>query len=391
MNNKDREMQKRGSYASALEMLSRYNQGGRESELIDYERYGAESRQEIDSMMRNYFEGKGSGIGDITEFIGEEREYALEDEMDRLEGEGWSSDRIDKRISRMKSGKRQIPGMPIESIDDSWGRISPYVKEEYLKQSPVINEELKRSGVIKKGNKSGTAASKGRFGDSELRKVDGEVSHVNPIEANLIDSLGKNGEEIVKEIGSGTINPETGLDEYFFKKLRRSKAGKWWNRNIGKYGAGGWLSGGAAEKADALRGQAGGVVSGGLADLHLYGESYLEGGGILEQEKDSKISALGGTSRDQLGEIDNYADQVAMKGNMATGVDLTTNLEKGLIDNYNRSLGDINLESQKTQMDFIADLKKQKTQLLMDYSTATGDAYAGSADSGFDDFIDQYS
>tara|TARA_R100001594_G_scaffold37556_4_gene67975 strand:+ start:6409 stop:7200 length:792 start_codon:yes stop_codon:yes gene_type:complete len=252
-------------------------------------------------------------------------------------------------------------------------------------------------------------ASKGRFGDSELREVDGEISHVNPIEANLIDSLGKNGEEIVKEIGAGTINPETGLREYPIPWLAlgagavvgglglaigKSRGGKgWkgaWDHSFGKYGIGGWLSGGAAEKADALRAQAGEVVSGGLADLETYGEDYLRTGGILEQEKASKISALGGTSRDQLSQIDNYANQVAMKGNMAKGVDLTTRLEQNLTDNYSRNLGDINLESQKTQMDFIADLKKQKTQLLIDYNTATGSAYGGSASGDFDDFINQY-
>ena len=252
-------------------------------------------------------------------------------------------------------------------------------------------------------------ASKGRFGDSELREVDGEISHVNPVEANLIDSLGKNGEEIVKEIGAGTINPETGLREYAILPILgaaaavlggglaigKSRGGKgWkgaWDHSFGKYGLGGFLSGGEAEKADALRAQARGVVSGGLADLETYGEDYLKTGGILEREKASKIDALSGTSRNQLSKIDNYANQISMKGNMATGVDLTTNLEKNLIDNYNRSLGDINLESQKTQMDFIADLKKQKTQLLMDYSTATGNAYKGSASGDFDDFIDQYS
>ena len=234
-------------------------------------------------------------------------------------------------------------------------------------------------------------ASKGRFGDSELREVDGEISHVNPVEANLIDLLGKNGEEIVKEIGSGTINPETGLDEYFFKRLRRSWAGKLWNKTRGKYGIGGWLSGGAAEQADALRAQAGEVVSGGMADLEAYGADYLGSGGILEQQKKSQITSLGKTTGAALGKISDYESKVAMNSGMATGPNVTSGLEEDLIDNYQLSLGDINLESQKAQIDFIADLKKQKTQLLMDYSTATGKAYGGSADGDFDDFINQFS
>jgi len=57
-------------------------------------------------------------------------------------------------------------------------------------------------------------ASKGRNGDTEIRKIDGKLAHVNKYEASLIDSKGKLGERIVKTIGSGTINPSTGLKEY---------------------------------------------------------------------------------------------------------------------------------------------------------------------------------
>ena len=59
-------------------------------------------------------------------------------------------------------------------------------------------------------------ASKGRMGDTELRKVKGRLSHVNPIEAEIIDRAGVKGEDIVSKIGSGTINPKTGLKEYFW-------------------------------------------------------------------------------------------------------------------------------------------------------------------------------
>lgn len=170
-----------------------------------------------------------------------------------------------------------------------------------------------------------------------------------------------------------------------------TSASEAWDQSFGKHGLGDWLSGGAVSEREDLIKKSKGIVQTGMSDLQDYGQSMLGSDGFLEQQEESKIKALGVDAGGQLSKIDNYANQVAMKGNMATGVDLTTNLEKNLINSYSRSLGDINLESQKTQMDFIADLKKQKTQLLMDYSTATGNAYGGSADSGFDDFIDQYS
>ena len=57
-------------------------------------------------------------------------------------------------------------------------------------------------------------ASLGRFGDTELRFVNNELSHVNAVEADIIDNYGNVGEEFVQNAGSGTINPETGLREY---------------------------------------------------------------------------------------------------------------------------------------------------------------------------------
>ena len=69
-----------------------------------------------------------------------------------------------------------------------------------------------------------TVARKGRRGDSELRRVGGEVSHVNTTEANAIDMLGPMGEAWVQSVGSGTTNPKTGLKEY---GTWRPSQGKW--------------------------------------------------------------------------------------------------------------------------------------------------------------------
>tara|TARA_R100001530_G_scaffold19174_1_gene16204 strand:- start:276 stop:1163 length:888 start_codon:yes stop_codon:yes gene_type:complete len=57
-------------------------------------------------------------------------------------------------------------------------------------------------------------AKLGRGGDTEIRKVDGKKSHVNALEAYLIDVNGKAGEEYAKRVGAGTINPLTGMPEY---------------------------------------------------------------------------------------------------------------------------------------------------------------------------------
>ena len=58
-------------------------------------------------------------------------------------------------------------------------------------------------------------ANKGRKGDSELAMVGGELSHVNPREKELIEGYGLLGEMMTQKYGSGTINPNTGMPEYF--------------------------------------------------------------------------------------------------------------------------------------------------------------------------------
>ena len=54
----------------------------------------------------------------------------------------------------------------------------------------------------------------GRRGDTEIRKVEGKDSHVNALEAYLIDVDRKAGEDYAKRVGAGTTNPLTGMPEY---------------------------------------------------------------------------------------------------------------------------------------------------------------------------------
>tara|TARA_R110002051_G_scaffold192757_1_gene261298 strand:+ start:1016 stop:2137 length:1122 start_codon:yes stop_codon:yes gene_type:complete len=61
-------------------------------------------------------------------------------------------------------------------------------------------------------------AKLGRGGDTKIRKVDNKESHVNALEAYLIDVNGKAGEDYAKRVGAGTVNPFTGMPEYHAKR-----------------------------------------------------------------------------------------------------------------------------------------------------------------------------
>ena len=62
-------------------------------------------------------------------------------------------------------------------------------------------------------------ASKGRFGDTKIAKSKfvepGALWHVNEGEKKAMSLYGAEGEKLVDAIGSGSINPETGLKENF--------------------------------------------------------------------------------------------------------------------------------------------------------------------------------
>jgi hypothetical protein len=74
----------------------------------------------------------------------------------------------------------------------------------------ATNRNIVATRKLNKKNK----ARLGRGGDTKIRKVDGKDSHVNALEAYLIDVDKKAGEEYAKRVGSGTTNPLTGMPEY---------------------------------------------------------------------------------------------------------------------------------------------------------------------------------
>ena len=85
-------------------------------------------------------------------------------------------------------------------------------------------------------------AQKGRYGDTEIAHTpSGKLWHVNPQEKQLINMYGSEGEKLVDAVGSGTINPETGLEEKFPWVAAAAVVGA----GIGLYSA--WKSGSSAK------------------------------------------------------------------------------------------------------------------------------------------------
>jgi len=74
-------------------------------------------------------------------------------------------------------------------------------------------KEVVAQGMERKMSYIKDLEKKGRLGDTKIRRIDGELQHVNKQEASWIDNYGLLGAEMTKAQGSRTINPETGLRE----------------------------------------------------------------------------------------------------------------------------------------------------------------------------------
>ena len=186
-------------------------------------------------------------------------------------------------------------------------------------------------------------AAKGRGSDTLIRKMDDKPAHVNAYEAYLIDNLGEKGKKMVKEIGSGNINPRTGLKEYDWRwtdplNLHHNpkvKIGGWvgesWDQIIGKEGVlgnigdivtgekniGQGLSAigqdikdvwdytlgvkglgdafNVGDKERALESQARGTIAGGLENLQTQYGQYMGDEGFIEREQDIREKGLKST------------------------------------------------------------------------------------------------
>jgi len=128
---------------------------------------------------------------------------------------------------------------------------NPEPDEVTVSGASTDKKKAKRGGDIEK------LANKGRFGDTEL-------AHVNEYEKSLLESMG----------GSGTTNPETGLDEYWFQfipMIASAIGGMMGNKDKGNGGGGGGLLGG-------LMGEYGGEIP-----------RYQDGANAISAPKDQMV------------------------------------------------------------------------------------------------------
>ena len=214
-------------------------------------------------------------------------------------------------------------------------------------------------------NHLSNTAKHGRFGDDSMRFVDGEMSHVNPKEAKLIDVLGMQGEDMVQESGSGTTNPVTGMKEYFdpftmaiaglsmYSSLKENKIQK-----------DQWESG----KTAAQQGLS--DIQSAESQLGKLRESKMQIAGLEHQKQIKDLSTETGIS---IADLNKSTNQAISKSNLAFSGDVSDeksdmwnrlrtshgSSKEGIMSNLGQKMGDITsfYEGEKSR------LKSEKTKL----------------------------
>ena len=215
-------------------------------------------------------------------------------------------------------------------------------------------------------------SSKGRGGDTTIRTVKGESSHVNAFEAYLIDNYDKIGEEIVSEIGSGTINPNTGLREYSTAE-NIDDLGDLWDYSFGKHGFGGWLFGRSGDEA--LRKEAGLVVEQGMEGITEQAKQSFGLGGFFDRTRDMNIGQTLSSQMNQQRTSQNLQRQVGMATSGASNQIQSMQQNQIMQDAMAKST-----ELNKNKADLALNLRNQVNQLLSTYGSTTGESY-GNAES----------
>ena len=143
-------------------------------------------------------------VDEIEEELSQDPDLTLEDiqeAIDMFEFVAENPDRYEEVIaSAMQEGAFEEGDLPAE--------FNPVFVATMLIAFKELQERMQGSQAFKKGGLAQAAkkvAAQGRYGDTML-------AHINPQEAAMLKRMG----------GSGTINPETGLPEFFFKKIRRA-------------------------------------------------------------------------------------------------------------------------------------------------------------------------
>jgi hypothetical protein len=217
-------------------------------------------------------------------------------------------------------------------------------------------------------------ADEGRGGDALLRVINGELSHVNAFEAYLVDNYGPRGEGVVQRMGSGTVNPKTGLREYAFDPNKLYEEDYSENRQF-RPSQGVWGILGQSRKAKLRRSA---------------GASMLRGMDSLQDQLDTGRESITGEYVSQMGNLSGQALQStqATESAMAqSGLETSGKImgaQQQTMSGLDAQAANIGMQSHQARMDLQSDIQAQYEALLSQYETTAEREFKGDL-SGYSD------
>jgi len=228
-------------------------------------------------------------------------------------------------------------------------------------------------------------AEQGNNGDTTLRKVDGQISHVNEIEANIIDKYGKSGEDLVKSIGSGTVNSETGLKEYSWLTAAIGWAGH-------RLGLGNAFETKGFRERQRVGKQSKRIAKEGLEALLETSKRDLGAEGSIAQGRNQQLESIQTEISGQSEQLADQTEQLISSGGFATSGNAQNAMQTALqnqIQGANLKQQQIDQEAADASGDIISALSAQKNNILATYLAATDKTYSGDALSNLNAFIEE--
>lgn len=139
------------------------------------------------------------------------------------------------------------------------------------------------------------------------------------------------------------------------------------------------------EDSREIEAQAGDVVESGFAGMASDYETMLGGGnaGILGKQRDLGLRGVTLASQQKQQTLKQNVNQMSKKGGFATDTSLnfaTTQQQRNIDADYNIGQQNVEMDFQKGKTDYLAGLRSEMNQLIMDYTSVTEEAYQGSSE-----------
>lgn len=257
-------------------------------------------------------------------------------------------------------------------------------------------KDLGRGHLSKREKALLELSRQGRYGDSTLRTINDELTHVNKWEATLIDKYGEKGKQLVNALGSSTINPNTGLKEKFVLETialatiaygayqsatsdEGFSLGGIWDHTFGKHGLGGLLGG--RDETLAMREQAKGIANESFTNTLESAQKDLGPSGNIMETKGRELGALqfehAQQSQQAAQQTRNMQAQQGFEGANPTQQIMNQQMQDLAKQGSMQSTAKIQ-EAAKQHNDVLTSINTQKNQALSDYMATTTKTFPGS-------------